>query len=290
MAEIAERSFPTEYRLHSLFDAKKVKAFLADSEPCGVNLSSHYAHPSLWPASTFLILASKDNELSGVTFFHSHGLVLCSGEAIPGRTDLDAKLLSVTGHFTSRFHTMIGRPQDLDKIKTLFPGMEYRDVDYLFMSQEQGLFHERQTEIICRPARITDFMQLVELQCEYEIEEVILNPSRFSRAVCEQSVRSALAKQVIFVAEYRGQLIAKAQTNAIGYRYCQLGGIYTKKSFRKLGTGTAVVQALCAAIHAKGKKTCLFVKPANEAAINLYKKLGFLEIGPYRISYDKTKI
>jgi predicted GNAT family acetyltransferase len=61
--------------------------------------------------------------------------------------------------------------------------------------------------------------------------------------------------------------------------------VYTVERLRNRGIGEYLLAALLDRIYALGKRASLFVKKDNPAAIQLYRKLGFLIRSEFRIAY-----
>ena len=136
-----------------------------------------------------------------------------------------------------------------------------------------------------RRATVRDTERLLALREAYELEEVVLDPSRFSRDDCRRRLRRALRGELVYVAEHRGHPVATAATNTRGFQVDQIGGVFTIPDRRRTGLGTAVMLALLRDIFHHKNQACLFVKTDNVAALRLYERLGFSARGGYRISY-----
>ena len=132
----------------------------------------------------------------------------------------------------------------------------------------------------------SDFEVLKFMQKNYEKEEVLLVPQLFNRRESEENLIKMLEEQTVIVAVYRGKAAAKANTNCIGFRHEQIGGVYTFPEYRNLGISTAVTAVLCRSIFSRGKKPSLFVKENNSPAIRVYEKAGFKKTGDLRIVYQ----
>jgi predicted GNAT family acetyltransferase len=130
-----------------------------------------------------------------------------------------------------------------------------------------------------------DADRLFEIQRDYELEEVFLDPSHFSDTICRTLLRNTLRKQIVFVAECGGRPVAKAGTNARGYQVDQIGGVFTDKNFRSRGVGTHLMCVLLRYLKAEKSMASLYVKKDNPAASRLYQKLEFRPREAYRISY-----
>ena len=126
---------------------------------------------------------------------------------------------------------------------------------------------------------------LFELQKEYLLCEVVLRDHKLSQAECTLSLSQILKTQVVLALYSDGQAVAKANTNAIGINWVQLGGVYTNPLYRKNYYAWHLVAELCRRIQRSGKKVCLFVKEKNTAARALYSKIGFTVRGDFEIVY-----
>ena len=130
-----------------------------------------------------------------------------------------------------------------------------------------------------------DMEALHQLQKDYMKEEVYVPGRPITDAEVDISLRQILKNQLCFALTVDGDIVAKANTNAIGINCVQIGGVYTHPLFRRNGYAGALVQALCNRALRSGKRPVLFVKEKNTPAFNLYQKLGFEECGRYTIAY-----
>ena len=138
-------------------------------------------------------------------------------------------------------------------------------------------------EIIRCTEHDMDFLH--PLQKDYMKEEVAVPGRTITDAEVDLTLRQILKNQLCLALTVDGDIVAKANTNAIGINKVQLGGVYTHPLYRRNGYAGALVQALCKrAIHAQ-KQPVLFVKEKNKPAFSLYQKLGFEECGRYTIAY-----
>lgn len=136
-----------------------------------------------------------------------------------------------------------------------------------------------------RLATPADLAALLPLQEAYEREEVLTPIHEFNPAACRASLARALERQLIYAAVEGGVVVGKAGTNARGFRYDQIGGVYTLPARRGRGVAAALMGALLADILSQGRRPTLFVKPSNAPALALYRGLGFEELGDYRADY-----
>ena len=130
-----------------------------------------------------------------------------------------------------------------------------------------------------------DLEILHPLQKDYMKEEVAVPGRAITDAEVDISLRNILKNQLCFALTVDGDIVAKANTNAIGINCVQIGGVYTHPLYRRNGYAGALVQALCKRAQHALRKPVLFVKEKNTPAFNLYQKLGFEECGRYTIAY-----
>jgi len=140
-----------------------------------------------------------------------------------------------------------------------------------------------------RRAGPADLEALLPLQEAYEREEVLTPIHDFNPAACRAALARSLELQLVYLAEdSSGRPLAKAATNARGFRVDQIGGVFTLPERRGRGAARALMAALLAEIGRAGRSASLFVKPGNAPALGLYRGLGFEEIGEYRADYFRA--
>ena len=130
------------------------------------------------------------------------------------------------------------------------------------------------------------FDKLLDLQKQYEIEEVIPKHEIFSEDICRLRLKSVLRTQyVAAVLLPDGTVAAKAGTNALGFHTAQLGGVYVKPEFRRRGYALCTVHRVLKNVFSLKNTVVLFVKNANATALSLYRALGFKKLNGYIIAY-----
>jgi len=190
-------------------------------------------------------------------------------------------------------HSCMGMTADVLRAERLLGLRPRVCVDHALMTLDRGASSTRAPAarrtggdgLALRRATVRDTERLLALREAYELEEVVLDPSRFSRDDCRRRLRRALRAELVYVAEHWGRPVAIAATNTRGFRVDQIGGVFTTPGRRRTGLGTAVMLALLRDIFRHKEQACLFVKTGNVAAIRLYERLGFSSRGGYRISY-----
>ncbi len=182
----------------------------------------------------------------------------------------------------------MGRKRDARAFEELLGKRPVHEIEYFLMVQERkGSYDSSRLpdRLSIRRAGIEDTESLFPLQRDYEKEEVLLPGDRFDSSTSRHHLRMNLIEQMIFVAELDGEPVAKAGTNARGFLFDQIGGVFTRSDLRRRGIGAALMTRLMNAVSREGRSCCLFVKQHNAAAIAMYRRLGYLIRDEFRITY-----
>lgn len=142
------------------------------------------------------------------------------------------------------------------------------------------------TIIRCTKNNISD---LFELQMKYLQQEVAPKGHEVSDLICKTSLKQILKEQLVLAIHTDDfndiEFVSKANTNAIGLNWVQIGGVYTHPLFRKNYYAWHLISELCKRILLSNKKVSLFVREKNYPAISLYKKIGFIHSQKFTIVY-----
>ncbi|GIO21435.1 GNAT family N-acetyltransferase [Oceanobacillus sp. J11TS1] len=80
-----------------------------------------------------------------------------------------------------------------------------------------------------------------------------------------------------FIRDENGTMVASASTTAENSQSAMIVGVGTRPGYERQGYATKCMEKLCTDLLAEGKSLCLFYD--NPAAGNIYKRLGFEDIG-----------
>ena len=130
-----------------------------------------------------------------------------------------------------------------------------------------------------------DLESLIDIQKKYMIKEVIPSGKQLNDLEVAISLRQILKNQLAFALLTDEEIVAKANSNAIGWNWVQIGGVFTHPLYRRNSYAWHLVYQLCNKIKQTQRNVCLFVKEKNQPAIELYKHLGFTKIDKYQITY-----
>nr|WP_180486989.1 GNAT family N-acetyltransferase [Treponema socranskii] len=133
---------------------------------------------------------------------------------------------------------------------------------------------------------IKDADALMPLQLAYEAEEVLPPCRTQNPAVTRKNLERILKTEyVLALQNSRGETAAKANTNAIGIRWAQIGGVYTAPDFRRKGCASLLVETLAEKIVASNRLPVLYARNGNEGARKAYSAIGFTKTGGFTIAY-----
>ena len=259
--------------------------YLVKKEFTCISLMSHVLSFNEKESLYFIInnqIPLTANNITGVILITNYGVVLHSIEQATRQLLFkyfnNANLFSIAG-------TMYGSTI----IESMLKKMPSTIFDYNLLTYNYNLQTKKQIKPLAENYRIVqctldDLEKLYFLQYNYQIEEVLPNGRYPSENQCINIIYNRIKDHVVYAVENsQNQYIAMAGTNATGYNYVQLGGIYTDKSHRSQGLAQNLVHHI---VLNSNKKTALFVKKDNISAQKAYKNVGFEDTTiEYRICY-----
>lgn len=127
--------------------------------------------------------------------------------------------------------------------------------------------------------------QLLPLHLDYVRVEVLAEGRKLNADAERKSLETILKEQHVFSLAKGNDIVAKAQTNALGKNHIQIGGVYTLTAYRGQGFASYLVNYIACAARSKCKEAVLFVKVKNISALHAYENAGFSVQGDFRISY-----
>ena len=270
---------------------EQLQDFLSPWEPTCVTLCSHVRRKK---EKVYLIredpsTGSGTTQLLGV-FYLDKTLLYC----IPDADTLEGLLSCLTDFLKDKTASVLnGEPVAgqifLDALSSLNK-IPYQTNHYSVMTLDaeplpppEALSCDDEIQRCTNPQN--DLELLLPLQKMYIAKEVAPQGKQVTDLEATASLKSILKDQLCFALYSDGEVVAKANTNAIGYNYVQLGGVYTHPLYRKNYYAWNLVYTICTRVLKTGRKISLFVKEKNNPAHTLYERLGFIQAGKFEISY-----
>jgi ribosomal protein S18 acetylase RimI-like enzyme len=161
------------------------------------------------------------------------------------------------------------------------------DYETMYTDREPwaGVLPKGPPGLILRPPDTADIEALFPLQAAYEQEEVLPPDTAFSPASCRLTLERIIRREYVLAACLDGRIVGKVNTNAESFTRWQIGGVYVQADCRGRGIAALMIAALVRELVARGKGVSLFVKKRNAAARSVYRRIGFVNAGDYRIVY-----
>lgn len=278
-------SHDSGWRIHATPNDVALADYLAAREPATTVMSekyrTNYLDRRLKKGGRFYTYDGQ------AAIYHGPGGFFYPNDIRPHAPD-EETLRQYFGTFI-RLYSIMGQRDDVHALTRCFAGTPGISVDYYLLQRE------RATEISIPPAphreievRVPEpsmWKKLLPLQIAYEVEEVLLPGRRANPAASKASLTESLKHQLVLVAYYHGEAIGRVATNARGYTFAQIGGVYTDPAWRGKGLARWLMSHLISRLDETGYGASLFVKPNNVAALRLYERLGFSFESDFRISY-----
>lgn len=236
--------------------------------------------------------STRDSAIDALVYFSAGGMAFpVLGDSMTDSTAAlrvlaQSKALQVAG-YTEQPFSCIGRSADSRRLEAAFAWQPALSIEYFAMSQVQPLSLQVPAAegLLVRPARRQDLEALLPLAAAYDKEEVLTVLHQYNAAATKAAQRNSLTKYTVYVAEYKGRLVGRAQTNAEGFSREQVGGVYVQPDLRGRGIGRLLMSSLLQDVNRHGRLVSLFVKKHNSAAQRLYASLGFQAVADYSIDY-----
>ncbi len=124
-----------------------------------------------------------------------------------------------------------------------------------------------------------------ELFLEYEQSlSVKLCFQNFEQELAELPGHYAPPDGRLLLAEFEGQLAGCVALRKWEVRICEMKRLYLRPSFRGKGLGRAIAEKIIAEARniGYGQMRLDTIEPIMKDAVEMYRKLGFREIAPYR--------
>ena len=207
----------------------------------------------------------------------------------PAKPVVEQEAVRRLARSSRQLYSIMGRAQDVTALENALMRPPVQYLEYHLMSQAEAPpevpLPRLPRDMTIREAAPDEARYLFDIQKKYEIEEVLLPGNTFSPSATMHLLRKTLRDQVVLVAEIERTPVGKANTNARGVFYDQIGGVFTERALRSRGIGTGLMLRLLKRIASEHKNASLFVKKDNAPAQTMYQNIGFAVESEFRISY-----
>ncbi|MDR2588097.1 MAG: GNAT family N-acetyltransferase [Spirochaetales bacterium] len=271
--------------MHSLLSAREWECIGLTSR---LSQEGKFRLPS--PSKAKVALGREKDTLKQIVYISQGGFII---PYLPGSqpSASDPALKDIFFTECEAPHMLVGIANYVENFSTWIQAKPSLSIDYHLMKKERHFPTPKRENIAglkVRRATAADLETLLPLQEAYEKEEILVRPDYFNPGKTRAELKVNLKNQLVYLADYSGKVIAKAGTNAQGFTYDQIGGVFTIPGFRGRKFARTLMHRLLGNIFENGKRACLFVKKSNLPAQRLYINLGFRIAESYRISYFKV--
>ncbi len=232
-------------------------------------------------------LLSDRGGIHGCLYMARHGLVIPVFKSQEFHSRAETFLRRLIMSRQNSIYSVTGMRCQVDLIVNLSSTKPVHNVHYRMLTYDSQKSRDeiRNPSIRIDMADPSDFEKLWPLEKAYQNEEVVRAGYSLNENHARMLFSHSLKNQLIYYITLGGHTIAKAGTNARGWNYDQIGGVYVDPAYRNRGMGRQVMQELLKAADRENRRVCLFVKETNKPALSLYSSLGFNDRGSFRISY-----
>jgi ribosomal protein S18 acetylase RimI-like enzyme len=275
-------------RWHSLKkrDFPAAESFLREREKNCVTACACFIHPE--KTGHIWFLPDEAGNIASLLIHNRGSLLPVLGE------NKDIPAPRFLGRFLSLIpiHSVQGLTRDAEVFETFLLRAGRRsgsriDYDIMYTDREPwaGVLPKGPPGLILRPPDAADIEALFPLQEAYEREEVLPPDTVFSPASCRLTLERIVRREYVLAACLDDRIVGKVNTNAESFTRYQIGGVYVHEDCRGRGIAALMIAALVRELIARGKGVSLFVKKRNAAARAVYRRIGFVNAGDYRIVY-----
>lgn len=234
-----------------------------------------------------LWIRHQGTRINGALYISRYGVVLPAFESNRDTRPDEDFLQKVLRTRRDRLFSVIGMENRVLAVEKQIGSVPPDVEGYRMFTGESLPEHKIESpgEVTIHRASPADLELLWPLEKAYQIEEVLRNGNRLDERSSSRYFLNTLKNQEIYYAKLGGKAVAKAGTNARGWKYDQIGGVFVVPELRCCGFARFVMGRLLKGIYTSGRLPCLFVKNSNTPALKLYRNLGFTDRGAFRISY-----
>lgn len=266
-------------------DYKDIISFLLNREWQHIQATSLYLKNFPNKREVITIIKRNNSGISSLISLSNRGMIYPVISPIDRVMSSDKEeLIRLISSINIRIHGVIGLSDDVNFLDSIIFRRIRGKIDYLLMYRESEELFSVDNEGLYR-AEMKDLNKLVELEYQYQVEEVLLNPKDLNKFATREHFKQKLRTNDMYFLRIGNDIVSKASTSQKSFNYTLVGGVFTWNHLRNRAYSTKLLQYLINDQFLKGYRSALFVNSDNTTAIHIYKKLGFVTPTPYKIHY-----
>ena len=134
-----------------------------------------------------------------------------------------------------------------------------------------------------RLAREEELPALVEASAQMQLEDLGVDPRSIDEQGHARRCLERIRQSRTWLVADGGQILFKADVGATSRHGAQIEGVFTARSCRRQGVATKALGQLSRTLLSSLPRLTLHVDERNEAALGLYRKLGFAQHREFRL-------
>ncbi|MGA3184074.1 MAG: GNAT family N-acetyltransferase [Candidatus Dormibacteria bacterium] len=132
-----------------------------------------------------------------------------------------------------------------------------------------------------RRGRRDDLDRLTVAAAAMHREEMGIDPLAFDPVGWRHRMATLIDRGWSYLLIEDGEIAFKVELSAWTPEVVQLQGVWTRPELRRRGVATAALAAVCAELLAEVPVCSLYLNSYNEAAMRLYRRIGFRQVGEF---------
>ena len=140
-----------------------------------------------------------------------------------------SKMVEKIIEYKKNFFCILGITKDTEYIKNILNYTSYSTINYSLLKKNTiTQFYIEKTSLTVKKAKKRDTMILFPLEKAYLLEEVLMGSSEINYQAILMNLKKTCTNQNVYFGSFGKKVIAKVNTNGRGFKYNQIGGVYTK--------------------------------------------------------------
>lgn len=277
--------------ISSVKDLEDIIEFLKIDEWKNIQALSEYIKENrvLFPDTKHtlaLIYRDETKRVLGIIILTSRGLIYPSLKGYDYKDlGLKRELIKLFSTIKFTMHGVVGIRDDVNYLDSIIFNRLRGWFNYTLLYRASTKKFTTSDNYSIKEANLRDLDRIIDLEYEYQKEEVLLNPGDLNKKATYNHLKNKLTDSEIYYLEIAGSPVSKGGTTSKSSKYTLLGGVFTVRELRNMGYSTSLLKYIINDQLDKGWMSALFVKDNNIPALKVYTNLGFARATPYRINY-----
>ena len=227
-----------------------------------------------------------NSKLLSLVFITSRGMIYpIFKNSIYKNLDFKDELIKKISTIKFHVHGVIGLSEDVNYFNKIISKRIRGINNYKLLYRNDEYIKNIDSKINVEKANTNNLTEIIELEYEYQKEEVLLKQTDLNKKAIFENFKNKLKHDDMYYIRENNRIISKGSTTYKSLNYTLIGGVFTLNKYRNKGYSSILLSFLINDQLNKGFKSALFVKDSNKPALHLYKKLGFKEPVSYQINY-----